>query len=114
MDRIIFIIGGSRSGKSSFALKEATRLQGKKVYIATAEPFDEEMKERIQRHKNERSLDWLTIEEPVKIPELIIELKGKYNVVLLDCLTLWLSNLLTGSKSRKRSTETIKAKIEKS
>lgn len=98
MGRVIFITGGARSGKSSFALNEAKRLGGKKVYIATAEPLDEEMKDRIERHKKERGEDWLTIEEPLKISELIKELKGKYDVLLLDCLTLWLSNLILANK----------------
>lgn len=98
MGRVIFITGGARSGKSSFALKEATRFGGKKVYIATAEPLDEEMKDRIERHKKERGEDWIAIEEPLKISELIKELKGKYDMLLLDCLTLWLSNLMLAGK----------------
>ncbi|MFN3478822.1 MAG: bifunctional adenosylcobinamide kinase/adenosylcobinamide-phosphate guanylyltransferase [Thermodesulfovibrionales bacterium] len=94
MNRVIFITGGARSGKSSFALKMATELPGKKVYIATAEPLDEEMRERIKRHKEERGEEWLTIEEPLKIAGLLRELKGRYDVLLLDCLTLWLSNMM--------------------
>ncbi len=92
--KITFIIGGSRSGKSSFALKEASRISGPKAYIATAEALDEEMKERIDKHKIERSKEWDTFEEPVKIAEVIIDLKDKYQTVILDCLTIWLANVL--------------------
>lgn len=92
MNRVIFITGGARSGKSSFALKKAEELPGRKIYIATAEPLDEEMRQRILRHQKERSSEWRTIEEPLKIAELIGSAPG--DVVLLDCLTLWLSNLM--------------------
>lgn len=105
MNRIIFITGGARSGKSKFALKKANSINGKKVYIATAEPLDEEMKERIERHKKERGEDWLTIEKSIKISPLIRELKEKYDVILLDCLTLWLSNLMVAGKGLSEETE---------
>lgn len=107
MNRIIFITGGSRSGKSNFALKMASGLEGNKVYIATAEALDEEMKERIEKHKKERSGEWLTMEEPLKISELIRDLNGKHGVLLLDCLTIWLSNLIL--KERQSS---LKLEIE--
>lgn len=96
--RIVFITGGARSGKSRFALEKANSMNGKKIYIATAEPLDEEMKERIKRHKEERGREWLTMEEPIKIPKLLRELKGECDVILLDCLTLWLSNLMVAGK----------------
>lgn len=109
MNKIFFITGGSRSGKSNFALKMASGFSGSKIYIATAEALDEEMKDRIARHKEERSDEWKTIEEPIKIPEIIKELKGRYNVLLLDCLTLWLSNLII----REDKKEAMKTEIEK-
>ncbi len=96
--RIMFITGGVRSGKSSFALKEAGRIEGRKAYIATAEALDEEMKERIERHKKERGDGWDTYEEPLNIASLIKEIQHKYSIIVLDCLTLWLSNLIHKSK----------------
>lgn len=93
--KIIFITGGARSGKSSFALREAEKLKGKKAYIATAEALDEDMRERIEKHKLGRGKEWTTFEEPIKIAGLISKIDGEYDVILLDCLTLWLSNLLT-------------------
>jgi adenosylcobinamide kinase / adenosylcobinamide-phosphate guanylyltransferase len=92
--KIIFVLGGAKSGKSSFALKKAEQLSGKKAYIATAEPLDDEMKERIDKHKRERGKDWDAIEEPRKIADIIRTGSGKYSIFLVDCLTLWLSNLL--------------------
>lgn len=92
--RIVLVIGGARSGKSSFALKNADSINGKKAYIATAQAFDSEMEQRIQRHKNERPDDWSTIEEPLNLASAIGEAINRYDVVLIDCLTLWLSNLM--------------------
>lgn len=90
---LIFILGGARSGKSSFALKLAESIKGKRLYIATAEALDMEMEERIKKHKKERANNWDAIEEPIKIADIIKKNK-KYGVILLDCLTLWVSNLM--------------------
>lgn len=92
--KIIFIIGGARSGKSSFALKEASRFSGRKAYIATAEALDEEMRDRIEAHKEQRGKDWDTYEEPLKISGLINKIEDSYRTIVVDCLTLWLSNVL--------------------
>ena len=92
--QIVFITGGARSGKSSFALKEASKIRGRKALIATAEPLDEEMKERIERHKKERGRDWDTFEEPLRIADAIRETTSNYKVTVIDCLTLWLSNIM--------------------
>lgn len=95
---IIFVTGGARSGKSSFALLEASKREGGKAYIATAEALDNEMKERIHKHKTERGDDWDTFEEPLDITEVLESVKDRYDVILLDCLTLWLSNTLLKSR----------------
>jgi len=92
--KITFITGGARSGKSSFALKTASALDGQKAYLATAEAFDQEMKERIFKHKKERGVTWDTHEEPIKIADTLKGMTDRYDVVVLDCLTLWLSNLV--------------------
>jgi adenosylcobinamide kinase / adenosylcobinamide-phosphate guanylyltransferase len=88
-----FVVGGARSGKSGFALKLAGELSGPCAYIATARALDPEMEERIERHKKDRGPGWETFEVPVDITERIIALKG-YGVIILDCLTLWLMNLV--------------------
>jgi len=95
--KIIFILGGARSGKSTYALKEVSKFSGKKVYIATAEALDEEMQQRIENHKRHRSDEWITYEEPLRIAEVIEEIEGKYSVIVIDCLTLWLSNVMHGN-----------------
>ena len=92
--KIVFITGGARSGKSSFALKEASKTKGQKAYIATAEALDVEMKDRIEKHKCERSNEWVTYEEQIKVSDVLLDIRDKYGAVLLDCLTLWLSNVL--------------------
>lgn len=94
-NKIIFITGGAKSGKSSLALKPASLYSGRKAYIATAEPLDLEMLEKIDRHKNQRGLDWDVFEEPLLIGDTIKSIIGKYPFIVLDCLTLWVSNLLT-------------------
>ncbi|OGW31909.1 MAG: bifunctional adenosylcobinamide kinase/adenosylcobinamide-phosphate guanylyltransferase [Nitrospirae bacterium GWC2_42_7] len=103
--KIIFITGGTRSGKSSFALQKAMKLQGKRAYIATAEALDEEMEERIKKHKKDRGNDWDTYEEPLKIPGVLKKIESQYAVIVLDCLTLWLSNLLHSNKNAEEEIE---------
>jgi adenosylcobinamide kinase/adenosylcobinamide-phosphate guanylyltransferase len=92
--KITFIIGGVRSGKSSFAMSSASEIEGPKAYIATSEALDDEMKDRIAIHRKSRGAEWHTFEEPLKITDTLSEITGKYNAVVLDCLTLWLSNLM--------------------
>ncbi|MCX8030148.1 MAG: bifunctional adenosylcobinamide kinase/adenosylcobinamide-phosphate guanylyltransferase [Thermodesulfovibrionales bacterium] len=99
-NKIIFIIGGAKSGKSSIALKHASSHLGKKAYIATAEPLDSEMFERIQIHKKQRDSGWEVFEEPLLISNTVNSVKGKYASIILDCLTLWISNLLTKQDDR--------------
>lgn len=86
--------GGAKSGKSSFALNAAAKHEGQKAFIATAEALDEEMVNRIEKHKGERGEGWDTYEEPLQIAETIAKLADRYSVIVLDCLTLWLSNAL--------------------
>ena len=92
--RIVFITGGARSGKSSFALKEASLVQGRKAFIATAEAIDAEMKERIERHRRDRGAGWETCEEPLQVQRRSRKCRTVYDVLVLDCLTIWLSNVM--------------------
>jgi adenosylcobinamide kinase/adenosylcobinamide-phosphate guanylyltransferase len=90
----VFIVGGARSGKSAHALTLASSYEGlKKLYIATAEALDSEMAARIDVHRLERGEDWETIEEPLAVAEKVAAI-GEGRAVVIDCLTLWLSNLL--------------------
>jgi adenosylcobinamide kinase/adenosylcobinamide-phosphate guanylyltransferase len=92
--KIVFILGGARSGKSTFALQEASAVEGKKAFIATAQALDDEMRLRIDNHKKERGKAWATFEEPLHISQLMNELKDSYDVILIDCFTLWVSNIM--------------------
>jgi adenosylcobinamide kinase/adenosylcobinamide-phosphate guanylyltransferase len=92
--RLIFITGGCRSGKSRFALDYANQHYSKKLYLATSEILDEEMVRRVEEHKKSRGKEWLTVEEPIGVVEKIEQYQKQVEVILLDCITLWLSNLL--------------------
>jgi len=92
--KLIFVTGGARSGKSAFALNLANSMGKRKCYLATAQALDSEMEERIARHKAERGLDWDCVEEPLLVANKIEGIKGRYDVILFDCLTLWVSNIM--------------------
>jgi adenosylcobinamide kinase / adenosylcobinamide-phosphate guanylyltransferase len=92
--RIIFITGGARSGKSRYAEQRAADFGGRKVYVATAEAKDEEMAQRIAAHKQRRGDAWQTVEEPLQLARTLLAQRGGADCALVDCLTLWLSNVL--------------------
>jgi adenosylcobinamide kinase / adenosylcobinamide-phosphate guanylyltransferase len=91
---IIMITGGARSGKSRYAEERAAALGARPLYIATAEAKDEEMIRRIREHKLRRGSHWLTVEEPVELCSLLLAQRGRIDAALIDCVTLWLSNLM--------------------
>ncbi len=108
MKRLIFIIGGARSGKSSYAV-ELAKKKKKVVFIATATSPDSEMKKRIKLHKISRPRHWKLIEEDKNISPILSKLKGKYEVVLIDCLGLLISSLLASNLKNKE----IEGKVRK-
>jgi adenosylcobinamide kinase/adenosylcobinamide-phosphate guanylyltransferase len=87
---LILVTGGARSGKSCFAQKLAEAVKGRKAFIATAEPLDHEMKQRITLHRKKRPAGWNTVEEG-------------YDVLLIDCLTLWISNLMVNKNMKEKA-----------
>lgn len=89
---VVLVGGGARSGKSRFALERARREGPRRIFIATAEARDEEMQQRIAQHQAERGADFTTIEAPVELPAAIREADA--SAVVVDCLTLWLANIL--------------------
>ncbi len=93
INRLVLLLGGSRSGKSKLATDLASRWTGPVTFIATAEPGDEEMAARIAAHQRQRPAQWGTIEEPIDIAAALRNV-GPADGVVLDCLTLWVSNLL--------------------
>jgi adenosylcobinamide kinase/adenosylcobinamide-phosphate guanylyltransferase len=95
-----FVIGGCRSGKSSYAQSLAEKIPGKKLYLATCVPRDAEMRARVERHQGQRGPDWDTLEEPVKLAAAIKRKSGGCGVILVDCLTLWISNILLSAEGK--------------
>ena len=91
---IIFVTGGARSGKSTFAQNRGESLPGRRLFLATAEASDDEMELRIRRHREQRGDRWDTREEAVNLGEAIQSARGAYETVLVDCLTVWMSNLM--------------------
>ncbi len=92
--KVIFVTGGCRSGKSQFALNYANRHFSAKTYLATCEVLDEEMARRVEHHKMARGLEWKTIEESVRVVDQIEQVQDAAEVILVDCITLWISSLL--------------------
>jgi adenosylcobinamide kinase / adenosylcobinamide-phosphate guanylyltransferase len=91
---IILITGGARSGKSQYAERRAVEMGDRPLYVATAEANDEEMAQRIAEHRKRRGTPWRTIEEPLQLAESLLAERGTTDCALVDCLTLWMSNLL--------------------
>ena len=90
----VFVTGGARSGKSDYAMSLAEKSGGRLVYIATATPGDDEMLERIENHKRSRGMNWKTIEETLDLSGAVSSLGGEGATIVIDCLTLWLTNIM--------------------
>jgi adenosylcobinamide kinase/adenosylcobinamide-phosphate guanylyltransferase len=103
MKEIVLVTGGCRSGKSAHALALAASMgSGKRCFLATCVPQDEEMKDRVARHQRDRGGEWQTIECPVNISSAIRRVAVESSVVLVDCLTLWMNNLLAETESQEK------------
>jgi adenosylcobinamide kinase/adenosylcobinamide-phosphate guanylyltransferase len=107
VSQIILVTGGSRSGKSAYSQKLAESMPGPRTFIATGLPIDDEMRDRICRHQEARSKhEWTTIEEPLNLQRALSRAQDS-NVLLVDCLTLWINNLMyEAEKSGVKLTET--------
>lgn len=109
MSRLTLVLGGARSGKSRFAETLARQHGGPRSYIATAEAFDDEMRQRIARHRDQRAGDgWQTIEAPLD-PAAVLPREG---LVLLDCVTVWLGNLMHHGRDLKSEVAKLCAALE--
>jgi adenosylcobinamide kinase / adenosylcobinamide-phosphate guanylyltransferase len=105
--KLVLVGGGARSGKSAFALACAQKLGARRTFVATAQALDDEMATRIARHRAERGAVFETIEAPLELPEALDGIDA--DVVLIDCLTLWLSNLLVAGVSAGVAGERVEA-----
>jgi len=100
---VSLILGGARSGKSAFAERLAEESTRQKVYFATSEIWDDEMAERVDIHKARRGDDWQVVEEPLAIGPLIEEKADKTTCILVDCLTLWVTNLMMAERDAEQA-----------
>jgi adenosylcobinamide kinase / adenosylcobinamide-phosphate guanylyltransferase len=107
LPRATLVLGGARSGKSRFAEALVAGHPGRHVYLATAEAGDAEMAERIRRHRARRGPDWTTIEEPLDLPRALGSAAQVNAAVLVDCLTLWLSNLMSAGRDVEREAQAL-------
>jgi len=96
----ILVTGGARSGKSDFAISMANAFS-RKIFLATAQPIDEEMAERIEKHRTSRGTEWRAVEEPLELIEAIKKLATEAEVIVVDCITLWINNLLMRGDSKE-------------
>jgi adenosylcobinamide kinase / adenosylcobinamide-phosphate guanylyltransferase len=92
--KVALVLGGARSGKSRQGLTLAAAYPAPRLFVATGEAKDAEMAARIDHHRRERGPGWETVEAPLALPEVLAAAQGCYGVILVDCLTLWLTNLM--------------------
>lgn len=112
MGKIIFITGGVRSGKSKYAIKLAKNTTGKVVFLATGTAKDGEMKKRIKGHRESRPGEWRTMEEAKDIASILLNIRPPCKIVIIDCLTFFISNLLLDGVDEKTILERIKKIVE--
>lgn len=108
--RLTLVLGGARSGKSALAERLLTAEPGPWAYIATAQAFDDEMRDRIAVHRARRADGWVTYDAPVELPGILAR-EAVGQPVLVDCLTLWLSNLMLGGHDVMAATEALVAAL---
>jgi adenosylcobinamide kinase/adenosylcobinamide-phosphate guanylyltransferase len=96
--RSLLVLGGARSGKSAYAQRLAEAYGSERLYLATAAPGDEEMAARIARHQAERGRAWTTLEEPLEVARALGDEARPGRAILVDCLTLWLTNLMLAGR----------------
>jgi adenosylcobinamide kinase / adenosylcobinamide-phosphate guanylyltransferase len=105
------VLGGARSGKSAFAERLVCETGLQRLYLATGEAGDEEMRTRIAHHRARRGSDWRTVEESLALADALTREAGPERAILVDCLTLWLSNLMLASRDVAAETERLCAAL---
>ncbi len=108
----ILITGGARAGKSSYAQKLASDIGGRVLFVATAEAKDEDMRLRIEKHKKSRPVNWDTLEAPVEVGRAIGKKDGDYPVVLVDCITMLVSNVMLQAGNEKSAESEVLKEID--
>lgn len=95
----VLVLGGARSGKTGFAERLTMRAGTRPAYLATAQALDAEMRERVRAHREQRGSEFATIEEPLHLSRAIAEAANKHDAILVDCLTLWITNLIIADEN---------------
>lgn len=108
---VTLVLGGARSGKSAYAEGLLASHPAPRIYVATAEARDEEMRQRIAQHRSRRRSDWVTVEEPLDIATALTRPDHLARPLLVDCLTLWVSNLLLSDADIGRATQALVAAL---
>ena len=111
MTRHVLVLGGARSGKTAFAEALAIRSGAKPAYLATAEALDAEMRDRVATHKAGRAERFTTIEEPLALSDALLRASADHDVVLVDCLTLWITNLLMANEDVSKAVSELGATL---
>lgn len=101
----LFVLGGARSGKSRYAQQRAEAIGGRHLFVATAQAWDDEMRDRIARHRADRDARWETVDAPRDLAAALEANSGAGAVALVDCLTLWLTNLLLANADLDAATQ---------
>ena len=109
---IHLILGGARSGKSGYAEQLAAKSGSDVVYLATATSYDDEMAQRIKQHQSDRPASWPTIECPTNLPQTILAQGQAGRTLLVDCLTLWLMNLMMAEKDLAKAVDELLAALK--
>lgn len=112
MSHKILVLGGAKSGKSAFAETLCTRFDGQKIYLATAQSHDDEMTQRINEHQARRDATWQTINVPLDLVSALADHNQPEKIILLDCLTLWISNLMMNERNFDEALSALLAQIK--
>jgi adenosylcobinamide kinase/adenosylcobinamide-phosphate guanylyltransferase len=108
----LLVLGGARSGKSRYGQQRIEQAKGSLAYIATAQALDAEMEARIARHRADRGPRWHTLEAPLDLPRAIAEASRQHGAILVDCLTLWLTNLLLADHDLDKAGDALVGSVE--
>lgn len=109
----VLVLGGARSGKTSFAETLALNSGAKPAYLATAEALDDEMRDRVRGHRSQRASRFVTVEEPVALSAALVGTAATHDVILVDCLTLWISNLLGAGEDVAAAVEDLQGTLDR-
>jgi adenosylcobinamide kinase/adenosylcobinamide-phosphate guanylyltransferase len=109
----VLVLGGARSGKTGFAERLAMRAGTRPAYLATAQALDAEMRERVESHKQQRTQAFATIEEPLRLSAAITQAAKAHDAILVDCLTLWITNLIVANENVATAVDELLATLAK-